>query len=204
MIVSAEDNERVFETSPVRYVHPDRVIEWLPDLPASVAKDLASNARLWAKLSPIIEAHYDLGACPEMHDDIDHAIAQLPEVRLLRLVEAAGAVWHGKTFAMVIDKATIRSVMKLIDEDAFRLAVAQSALAPKPDSPITVESLNREAIDREGRLCFSAWLNALPTFVSKRVALKFSPQVVFETPSGQHEVHGPAIVRICGEACLVR
>lgn len=190
-----------FEASPVRYIHPDRVSEWLPHLPADLAGELVANPRLQPRLSDIIVAHYDLGAC-SWQSDIDCAIAALSEQQFSRLIEAAGAIWHGRVFARLIGKSAIQNALSIIDERTFRLAVAKFSFAPAADDDqaSTCDIPKKEAVESEGKLCLAAWLSVQPVPISKRVALKFSPTFVFGEPTPKHNVYGPAIVRKCGES----
>ncbi len=193
-----------FEDAPILYIHSSRGSEWLPDVPSHLIKHLSESERLRPRLSQIIVRRYELEACPAIKNDIDHAIALLNHATLSRAAGIAGAIWYGRTLSRLIGKEALGSALSVIDDETFRLAVAHADLAPIRDSGLLEASPpTKEALLRDGDLCFIAWLNSLPASLAKRVALKFPPDFESGTPSPDHGIYGPAIIRKCGEAFVV-
>jgi hypothetical protein len=192
----------IFRDLPIRYIHPDRACEWLPDVPPSTSKQLSENERLWVRLSQIIMHHYDLESCPRLSGDTDQTIAMLNQATLMRVVEIGGAIWHGRTLSKLIDKTALSAALSVIDEATHRMAVANADLAPLPahNQDFEPEPPAPDAILLNGKLCFISWMNALPGFLSKRIALKFPTEFLSEMPTPDHEIYGPAIVRKSAEA----
>ena len=176
MSTSFHSSNSIFQDLPIRYIHPDRAWEWLPDVPSIVAKQLSENARLWVRLSQIIIHRYDLESCPAISGNRDHAIAMLDQATLRRIVEIGGAMWHGRTLSKLIDKTALSAALTVIDEETYRLAVAHADLAPLAvhSGHSNAEPPSLDAILLNGKLCFVSWLNALPGFLSKRISIEIS------------------------------
>jgi len=201
MSTSFHSSNSIFQDLPIRYIHPDRACEWLPDVPSSVAKQLSENGRLWVRLSRIIIHRYDLESCPAISGNKDHSIAMLDQATLKQVVEIGGAMWHGKNLSKLIDKTALSVALAAIDEGTYRLAVAHAELAPPAAHSHHSNAVppSHDAIILNGKLCFISWLNALPGFLSKRIRLKFPMEFLSETPSPDHETYGPAIMRKSAE-----
>lgn len=200
MTTDTNTANRIFRELPIRYIHPDRACEWLPDAPPALTAQLSANERLWRRLSLIIAIHYKfedykLEDHPAIGSGVDHAIAVLDYATLMRMVRIAGAIWHGRALAKLIDKAALSQVLTLIDESAYRLAVVNADLAPSDAEDLPT----KQSLLLNGRHCFLCWLNELPEFLLKRVILKFPKEFLSGPFPASHDGSAVAIFRKSAE-----
>ena len=188
-----------FETEPVTYIHPSRVGEWLPDIPSAAANLLSQSRRLRIVLSHRIQKHYALEPIRITPDVPDLQIATADGAKLQRIISLAGAIWHGHSLKKVVSRDTLIEILGDLNESDYRTAVTQAPLLAAQEE---ADFSDRESINRDGNLCFRAWLAVLPEAVSRRVALKFPENPIPVELSSLHVNHGPQVFRIAGEKVL--
>lgn len=193
----------LFQSFPVRYIHPDRASEWMPDLPVETSQNLMKCARLETRLSAYIIQRYGLEPLTAPSHDIDLYIALLDQTMLRQVIGIAGAVWHGKSLRSLISSAALSKLLGGIDLAAYRIALTLTHLAPA-DDPVDAATppLTHDVIWSAGKNCFEAWLLDLPAPFRDRIALKFADPLEFDEPPPHFTSQGPAILRAIGREML--
>lgn len=191
-----------FEDLPGLYVHPERLREWLPDLPAEIGQSLLGCSRLVPRLSRLIAQHYQLPSL-DRSESVDLAIAMLDLAALQRVSRLSGAIFHGRQLRTQIARTVIAELLSGLDDQAYHLAATYAELAPPLDESQESGSLPTGAsILQDGRRCFRAWLNAIPESIAKRVALKFPHDFETDSLPPECKLYGPDIVRAAGKELL--
>ena len=159
--------------APALYIHPDRCAEWLPSVPLAAAVSLFQNKRLVPRMSTMIASYYQLesvGYATEAH----MAIANLRYEALIMLIHLSGAIFNAQYLRTQISSAAIADLLIGLNNRAYAAAVGHANLG-RPISgearpPIT---LTRQDLIDDGKLCFRAWVETLPSSISQRLWLKF-------------------------------
>lgn len=184
-----------FEHHPVHYIHPDRTVEWINDLPPEVSSQLLKCGRLFGRLSNQIKQHYRLDSLGGVAYE-DLRIAMLERDKLELIAGISGAVYNGNKLRVLITKAAIVEILQDIHRDAYKIAVTHSDLVPSEEMGADkIVALRKEVILSDGMQCFRGWLKSLPKAASTRVELKFPPGQEDEPVPEDYERYGPVIVR---------
>ena len=145
-------------------------------------------------MSAMIASHYGLESAAHAHE-ANAAIANLPYDALSRLVHLCGAIFNGQYLCTRISRTSIADLLLGLNNMAYAAAVSHAHLG----RPASAEAgqptpLTRQDLIADGRLCFQAWSERLPSSISQRLWLKFPrEEVASEVPSAHREL-GPRIV----------
>jgi hypothetical protein len=149
---------------PLEFVAPERLsdcfVEGLPDEQLQALRDLP---RFEERLLRVLMTHFHLTplgrvATPEAQD---LPILLLSPEAFARLPRLCGAIWHGATLSREIRSEVVTELRRLLGNDVFALALAHRQLAGAADL-LREPSELLEAIERDGAVCVSAWLQSLP------------------------------------------
>jgi len=199
-IQNVNDVIPVFSDLPSLYIHPDRQSEWMSELPDDITKSMNDCPRLQHRLSSLIHKRYCLEPYRPQLEGADVSIAILSHAHLVQLIKIAGAVWHGRSLMRLITKVDLVEIHRAIGESGYQIAISQAAIFPAPDNPETdLERPSEACLERDGVLCFRAWLAMLPKSISARILLKF-PTPFFATSIPPNFLrHGPSIISAVGK-----
>ncbi len=197
------DARSIFEAEPVLYIHPNRVGEWLPDLPAGAAKQLMACRRLTGRLSALIFHRYDLPPVPAAFFESTNATVTGFDYPLIgRLIGVAGAVWHKAALKRLINRDALQPILTGFDDVMMRL-VATATYQTAHSSPDGAPPIpNSEMIWESGKLCFCAWLDSVPQGVQARVVLKFPSDFERGPVPSEYRKDGPELVRTIARGLL--
>lgn len=172
-ISAARGDLESFARFPVDYIHPSRAIEWLPDLPESLACNIAENERLRPKVSSIILSAYGLEECSEPLDEAEADIVTLPFETLTRVAVIAGSIWNANWLRLVIDRSVLVEVFGDSGHSHYSFAISNAHLAGSQSDPAITGRTVAAAVLTDGFGCLLSWVNSLPPSFSGRVWLKF-------------------------------
>lgn len=190
----------VFSDLPSLYIHPDRQSEWMAELPDDITKSMNDCPRLQHRLSSLIHKRYRLEPYRPQLEGADVSIAILSHAELVQLIKIAGAVWHGQSLMRLITKVDLAEIHRAIGEAGYQLAISKAAFFPAPDNPGTdLERPSEACLERDGVLCFRAWMATLPKSVSARIGLKFPTPFDATSIPPNFSQHGPSIISAIGK-----
>ncbi len=130
-----------------------------------------------------------LGDVGMLTPDQARALAINPE-ELADLSARAEVVWHSGAIARIIDQASRKSLVALLGEDAYELALACLELQP-PGIALDLAPENiAKAVSVDGPACLAAWCASQSDPVSRRLQLT----IPAATPGSVHAVWGPRII----------
>ena len=198
---TAPNENAAFALGLLGAAHPDRVREWLPDLPEQVAKGLLGNDRLRPLLAKIAARHYAIsGGMADVTHAADRIVLALPYGALTKLIRVAGVAWNSWDLRAIIDKQELIALLTGVDDCAYRVGMACGDASPsKAELPRPAEKLTSERLWRDGHGCFFAWIETLPAMPREWIALKFPPEFAVTPPAPSFTRHGPEIVRRIGK-----
>jgi YOP protein translocation protein YscK len=189
---------------PAAYIHADRFLECIPDIPPPLAARLLGCARLHRNLSELILVHYRLEECTEADFmDARSRFALLDAEQLRRVGELAGGIWHAQSLRSIILGRALATVLADFEPQLHGLALENVDLSPEPKRPLDPVAL-AEAIRRDGMHCLSAFLAGLSAPLRRRVLLKFPNGSPVGAPVSElHAALGPVIIdRIAARVLL--
>jgi hypothetical protein len=154
---------------------------------AATMDRLAQLPRLQGRLIDLISAR--LGNVGVLTLGQARALAMNPN-ELTDLSARAGAIWYGGAIARIIDKTSRQSLVALLGEAAYGLALACVDLRP-PGITLDLTSENiAKAVPVDGAACLAAWCAAQSDAVSRRLQLTMP----VATLGSVHAAWGPKII----------
>jgi hypothetical protein len=154
---------------------------------AATMDRLAQISRLQARMIELISAR--LGDVGDLTPDQARALAMTPD-ELVDLSARAGIIWYGGAIARMIDKASRQSLVSLLGEAAYGLALACVDLRPPGIAlDLTPENIAKAA-PLDGAACLAAWCASQSHAVSRRLQLT----IPAATPQSVHAAWGPKII----------
>jgi hypothetical protein len=203
-MVAARDERPVLElwdelmTRPCRYINDLRLSACLEgSLSAEACRKLKASSRGQSRLSQVISTRYLLTGWvdPEQCNEADRVIALTSGERLAEIAMRAGAIFWSTEIARVVLSKHAASLHRQLGESICASAIANRDLA----GPVGRLKLVRDLValvKEDGLRCLSAWCQAQPSGVSRRVRLKLPPAEAFDrTPRSPFVDVGPVIVR---------
>jgi hypothetical protein len=148
---------------------------------------LAQIPRLQARMTELISAR--LGDVGDMTQDQARVLAMSSD-ELAVLSARAGVIWYGGAIARIIDKASRQSLVALLGEETYAVALACIDLQPPGITlGLTLENI-AEAVPIDGAACLAAWCGSQRHSVSRRLQLT----IPAATPDSIHTTWGPTII----------
>lgn len=203
-MVAARDEKSVLElwdelmTRPSCYINELRLRACLEgSFSAAACRKLKASSRGQSRLSHVISARYLLAGWvdPEQCNEADRVIALTSGERLAEIAMRAGAIFWSAEIAKVVQSKYAAVLYRQLGESICRSAIANRDLA----GPVGRLKLVRDLVamvKEDGLRCLSAWCQAQPSGVSRRVRLKLPPAEAFDRAQRSPFVEvGPVIVR---------
>ncbi len=193
-----------FEAHPADYVNPERVYEFLPDIPVALAKSMLARPRFSSRLSRVIGGRYSLDALLEREPSEDLAIARLQLDDLTKVQHLAGAIYHREELRTQISKDVLAELLEGLGGWGYRVAVEYTAAHPVSELQDTGPiKLTKADLVEDGGRCFIAWLRSLHPQLANRVQLRFPRDFDLNAvPLGLIEI-GADMTRTAGAAVLL-
>jgi hypothetical protein len=162
--------------------------------PAEVAAErvhgLRKEQRFEPRLLELLRAHFQLqplAAAPMPADDDLPVLLMTPDA-FRRLPRLCGAIWHAATLSREIRSEVVNQLRTTLGNEVFALALAHRSLAGAADLLRQPDELVA-AIDHDGALCVSAWLQAQPPLLRDWLRLRLPDP-------GVHDPRTPVDIRI--------
>jgi hypothetical protein len=153
----------------------------------SLVERLMQIPRMQKRMDELISTR--LGDVGELTSGQARVLAMSPG-HLAALSVRAGAVWHGGAIVRLIDRASRQSLLELLGEKNYGLALA--CLDLQPDG-ITLDLAPEDiakAVPVDGAACLAVWCDFQPRAVLRRLQL-IRPAA---KPEARHAIWGPQIV----------
>lgn len=180
-------------------MHPDRITRCFRNVGAAGLPDgLLGNPRFAGRLAHIVTRHYDLADVDETAEEADRALAALSQENLQQLAIRAGVVVHARRFVQEIRGPVLVALTERFGLEALDDARRHADLAMDRAKTDDFDALETD-IAGDGMACLSAWIEALPVALRKRVRLKWpNDHAVPVTDDATLRDHGPTILRRLG------
>jgi hypothetical protein len=154
---------------------------------AAMIDRLAQIPRLQARMTELIFAR--LGDVGELTLDQARALAMSSD-ELADLSARAGVIWYGGAIARIIEKASRQSLVELLGEENYGVALACIDLQPLGVAlDLTPENIAK-AVPIDGAACLAAWCESQGRAVSRRLQLTIPAAM----PKPVHAIWGPRII----------
>lgn len=176
---------------PLAFVERRRLVECFPeDVTAERVAALAGEARFESRLLALLMQHFQLQPLAQAPLPVaqDLPVLLMAPDAFKRLPRLCGAIWHGATLSREIRSEVVNQLRQRLGNDVFTLALAHRTQAGAADLLRQPDELVA-AIDHDGALCVSAWLQAQPPLLRDWLRLRlFDPAV--------HDGRTPVDIRI--------
>lgn len=176
---------------PLAFVERQRLIECFPDdVAAERVEALAGEPRFQSRLLKLLMGHFQLQPLAQASLPLaeDLPVLLMAPDAFKRLPRLCGAIWHGATLSREIRSEVVNQLRQRLGNDVFALALAHRTQAGAADLLRQPDELVA-AIDHDGALCVSAWLQAQPPLLRDWLRLRlFDPAV--------HDPRMPVDIRI--------
>ena len=176
---------------PLAFVERQRLIECFPDdVAAERVEALAAEPRFQSRLLKLLMGHFQLQPLAQASLPLaeDLPVLLMAPDAFKRLPRLCGAIWHGATLSREIRSEVVNQLRQRLGNDVFALALAHRTQAGAADLLRQPDELVA-AIDHDGALCVSAWLQAQPPPLRDWLRLRlFDPAV--------HDPRTPVDIRI--------
>lgn len=156
-------------------------------VPADLAGILAGSHRFADRL---VEAAAGRIEDPDSLDPRQAAVLALAPAAVRGLVRRAGAVWHARALARVVDGAALRDLAAALGPGTYAVALEERGLAPPAEANPAFTGDLIEAVSADGAACWGAWVARQPRPVAVRLALLGGGA----PPGAAHAAFGPPIV----------
>lgn len=177
----------------LRNAHHDRIAALLQHgVSTALVGRLIHSERLQMRLAEFVSAQ--LGELDALDGTQAAVLAMSPDA-MADLAMRAGAIWHARAIARIIDGPSRRALLALLGEDRYRLAlegldlVGLDLAAPATDIDRTPETIAK-SVEADGAACLAAWCEAQPPRIANRLAL-LRPA---GSPATIHKASGPVII----------
>jgi hypothetical protein len=145
-----------------------------PGLRAETTRCLLASSRLAARASRYLVDHLGRGN-PDELAPVDLTLAGACPTTQQDVARRAGAVWQGQRVRALVLSADIASLCDRFGQAVRSAALRHSDLTPDADysSPANDVATLADDIERDGRRCMAAWIDALPDWAAARMRLKW-------------------------------
>jgi hypothetical protein len=153
---------------------------------------LIHTERLQMRLAEFVSAQ--LGELDAL-DGIQASVLAMSADAMADLAMRAGAIWHARAIARIIDTPSRRALLALLGDDRYRIALESLNLdsldlaALTTDIDRTPEAIAK-SVETDGAACLAAWCEAQPPQIANRLAL-LKPA---GSPTAIHKASGPVII----------
>ena len=153
----------------VRYLRECWPLSTRDEQYATISKD----ARFETRRAALLSAHFGLSALAQLPPP---ATADIPVLLLSResfgqMGRRCGAIWHAATLSREIRGEAVSQLRNLLGNEVFALALAHRAAGGAVDLLRQPADLV-EAIDRDGDIFVTAWLNSQPAELRQWLRLR--------------------------------
>ena len=158
-----------------------------PDLKAHVLSQLLAEPRFRTRILGL--AAERLGRVSDAGHKAGQVLAMTSE-DLQALAWRAGAVWHGRAVARIIDGESRRRLADHMGLDTLRLALEGLAVVPVEERVDLSVAAIIDAMPAMGAACLAAWSVVQPLSVARRLDL-IRPNAA---PTAAHLAWGPPLI----------
>jgi hypothetical protein len=176
---------------PLAFVDRQRLAACFPaEVAAERIHALRKEPRFQPRLLELLQAHFQLQPLAQapMPADEDLPVLLMTPEAFRRLPRLCGAIWHAATLSREIRSEVVNQLRAALGNEVFALALAHRSLAGAADLLRQPDEL-LAAIDHDGALCVSAWLQAQPPLLRDWLRLRLSDP-------GVHDPRTPVDIRI--------
>jgi len=165
---------------PLTFVDRQHLLRCFPDeLPAGRVEALSAEPRFQPRLLALLMDHFQLQPLAQTPGPAaeDLPVLLMAPEAFKRLPRLCGAIWHGATLSREIRSEVVNQLRQRLGSEVFALALAHRTLGGAADLLRQPDELVA-AIDHDGALCVSAWLQAQPPLLREWLRLRlFDPAV---------------------------